>query len=172
MLISLIAALDRNGVIGAGGDIPWRLPADMRHFKALTLGKPVIMGRRTYESIGRPLVDRHNIVVTRNRTYRAPGCTIVHSIAEALEVAALEVAALEAAGDEAEVMVIGGAHLYRQLLPQVDRLYLTYLDASFAGDTTFPPFDADEWQVVSEEAHAPDKRNPYPYRFVVLARRE
>ena len=160
MNISLIAALDRNGLIGADGEIPWHLPADLRYFKATTMGKPVLMGRKTYESIGKGLPGRHNIVLTRRPTYRAPGCTVVHSIP----------AALVAAGDVPELMVIGGATIYEALLPHAGRLYLTYIDAVFDGDTYFPPFDRDAWHVVREEAHPPDGDNPYPYRFVVLER--
>ena len=160
MEISLIAALDRNRLIGAGGQIPWRLPADLRYFKATTMGKPVVMGRKTHESIGRPLPGRENIVLTRRPDYRAPGCTVVHSIA----------AALAAAGDAPELMVIGGSTVYGAFLPMADRLYLTYIDAAFDGDTYFPPFDREAWQVACEEAHSPDARNPYPYRFVVLER--
>ncbi|MDX1687598.1 MAG: dihydrofolate reductase, partial [Candidatus Promineifilaceae bacterium] len=109
--ISLIAALDRNGVIGDDGRIPWRLPADLKYFKRVTMGKPLIMGRKTYESIGRPLPGRQNIVLTRQRDYRAPGCTVVHSLEEALA----------AAGDAEEVMVAGGGSVYRQFLPRADR---------------------------------------------------
>lgn len=160
MEISLIAALDRNHVIGAGGEIPWHLPADLRYFKATTMGKPVVMGRKTYESIGRPLPGRQNIVLTRQSDYEAPGCIVVHSLPDALA----------AAGSAPELMVIGGATVYRAFLPLADRLYLTYVDAVFHGDTCFPPFDPDAWQVVREEQHPPDARNPYPYRFVVLER--
>ena len=162
MKISLIAALDRNGLIGADGDIPWRLPADLEYFKATTMGKPILMGRKTHESIGKPLPGRHNIVLTRQPTYQAPGCTIVHSIP----------AAMAAAGTATELMVIGGSTVYEALLPYADRLYLTYIDGVFDGDTYFPPFSREAWHVVSEEAHPPDGKNPHPYRFVVLERAE
>lgn len=160
MKIALIAALDRNRLIGAEGEIPWHLPADLKHFKTTTMGKPLIMGRKTYESIGRPLPGRQNIVLTSRPEYEAPGCTVVHSIP----------AALAAAAPAAEVMVIGGGTLYEALLPHAHRLYLTCIDAAFAGDTYFPSFDQDAWQVVSEEAHPPDAKNPHPYRFVILER--
>lgn len=124
------------------------------------MGKPIIMGRKTHESIGKALPGRPNIVLTRQPDYDAPGCMVVHSIP----------AALAAAGTATEVMVIGGATLYQELLPRAHRLYLTYIDATFTGDTYFPPFDQNAWHVVSEESHPPDAKNPYPYRFVILER--
>jgi dihydrofolate reductase len=160
--LALIAALDENGVIGYQGGVPWRLPDDMRWFRQMTMGKPVIMGRKTYESIGGPLRGRHNIVVTRQRDYPAPGCDIASSPAGAL--------ALAAAARPSEIMVIGGAELYRALLPQATRLYLTFVEGSFPGDTYFPPFARDEWIVESETAHSADERHSTPFRFVVLAR--
>ncbi len=159
--ISLIAALDRNGVIGDDGRIPWRLPADLKYFKRVTMGKPLIMGRKTYESIGHPLPGRHNIVLTRQRDYRAPGCTVVHSLEEALA----------AAGDVEEVMVAGGSSIYRQFLPRADRLYLTFVETTADGETTFPPFDREEWHLVFEEAHPADQQNPFPYRFTIFEKR-
>ncbi|HSM55665.1 MAG TPA: type 3 dihydrofolate reductase [Candidatus Sulfomarinibacteraceae bacterium] len=162
MKISLIVAMDRNRLIGNGGQLPWRLPADLERFKAVTMGKPIVMGRRTHESIGRPLPGRHNIVLTRQRQYTAPGCTVAHSIAQALE----------AAGDVAELMVIGGSAIYRQFLPRAQRLYLTLIDAAFTGDTYFPVIKCEEWEVISEEERMPDARNPHPFRFVVLQRKE
>lgn len=161
MTVSLILAMDRNRVIGAGGSLPWRLPADMKYFKARTMGKPIVMGRRTYETIGRPLPGRHNIVVTRQRKYQAPGCTVVHS----------PQGALAATGSAPEVMIIGGAEIYRRFLPQADRIYLTLVDASLEGDTFFPELSPEEWHVVWEERHDADEQNPYAYRFLVLERR-
>lgn len=157
----MIAAVAANGVIGAGGEIPWRISADLKRFKAITMGKPVIMGRRTFESIGKPLPGRHNIVVTGNKDYRAAGCTVVHSLEEALA----------AAGDAEEVMVIGGTYLYRAFLPQAGRLYLTLLEASVAGDTYFPPINKEAWQEVWREEHAADEKNPHAYSFVIWERR-
>lgn len=161
MRIALIAALDRNGLIGRDNALPWRLPADLQHFKRLTLGKPIVMGRLTWESLGRPLPGRHNIVLTRDPAYHADGASVVHSID----------AALAAAGAVDEVMVIGGAALYRTLLPRAARLYLTRIDAAFDGDAWFPEVDPAAWREVAREAHAPDERNPYPYAFVTLERR-
>jgi len=160
MHLALIAALDRNGLIGRDNALPWHLPADLQHFKRTTLGKPIVMGRKTWESLGRPLPGRHNIVLTRDPGYRAEGATVVTSID----------AALAAAGDADEVMVIGGAALYATLLPRADRLYLTRIDAAFEGDAWFPEVAPDEWREVAREVHAPDERNPYPYTFVTLER--
>jgi len=161
MEITLIAALDRNGLIGAGNALPWHLPADLQHFKRLTLGKPILMGRRTFDSIGRPLPGRHNIVVSRDPEFRPEGCTVADSID----------AALAAADDATEVMVIGGASFYEQLLPRATRLYLTRIDAVFDGDAWFPEIDADDWIEVTSEMHAGDDRNTHGYSFVTLERR-
>lgn len=125
------------------------------------MGKPIIMGRKTYETIGKPLPGRTNIVLTRQIDYEAPGCTVVNSPQEALS----------AAGSAPEVMIIGGAEIYRRFLSQADRIYLTRVDASLEGDTFFPKLSPDEWQVVWEERHKADGRNPYAYRFQVLERR-
>lgn len=161
MIISLIVAMDRNGLIGHGNALPWRLPADLRHFKAVTLGKPIVMGRRTHESIGRPLPGRTNIVISRDPDYMAPGCTVVASID----------AALAAAGGAPEVMLIGGAQLYTELLPRAQRIYLTHIDAAFEGDTWFPALTPADWRELERSEHVPDEHNPYPYSFVLLERR-
>ncbi|MDT8307500.1 MAG: dihydrofolate reductase [Anaerolineae bacterium] len=161
--VALIAALDQNGVIGYEGGVPWRLPDDIRWFRQMTMGKPVIMGRRTYESIGKPLPGRHNIVVTRQRDYHAPGCEVVSSPG-----AALVAATAQGAG---EIMVIGGATLYAALLPQATRLYLTHVEGRFPGDTFFPPVDMSEWEIASETTHPADDRHRIPFRFVVLVRK-
>lgn len=159
-MISLIVAMDRNRLIGRGNALPWHLPADLAHFKSITLGKPIVMGRKTYESIGRPLPGRHNIVVSRNPDFSAPGCTVVASVE----------AALAAAGDVPEVMVIGGAQVYAEALPRAQRIYLTRVDAAFEGDAWFPALDAAVWRECHCAEHAPDDRNPYPYVFLVLER--
>jgi len=159
-MLSLIAALDRNRVIGRDGDLPWRLPDDLRHFKRLTLGKTVLMGRKTWDSLGRPLPERANWVISRDPGFRAEGARVFQSLDEALR-----------AHDAAqELMVIGGAQLYRQLLSQADRLYLTEVDAQVDGDAQFPPFDRALWREISREAHAADERHAYPFAFVTLDR--
>ncbi len=158
--ISLIAAMAKGRVIGHANTLPWRLPADLKHFKENTLGKPVLMGRLTYESIGKPLPGRRNIVITRDDSYRAEGCEVVDSID----------AALAAVNDAEEVMVMGGALLYQQMLPRADRLYITYIDAEFEGDAWFPEWEAEAWEERSREAHTADEKNPYDYAFVVLER--
>ncbi|MBW7902314.1 MAG: dihydrofolate reductase [Rhodocyclaceae bacterium] len=141
-VVSLIAAMDRRRLIGRDNALPWRLPEDLRHFKATTLGKPVIMGRKTWESLGRPLPERRNIVVSRNAGYAAAGAELAASLP----------AALARAGDVDEAFVIGGAELYRQALPLAQRLYLTEIDAEFAGDAWFPEFAAAEWREAAREA--------------------
>ncbi len=161
MRIALIAALARNRVIGRDNQLPWRLSADLQHFKALTMGKPIVMGRKTYESIGKPLPGRTNIVVTRDENYNAEGCVVVHSIDEALQ----------AADGADEVMIMGGANLYSQLLPRADRLYLTEVQADVPGDAWFPELVASEWQELERESHPADEKNEFDYDFVVLARR-
>lgn len=158
--ISLIAAMGRDRVIGRDNQLPWHLPADLQHFKHVTMGKPILMGRLTYESIGKPLPGRRNVVITRDTAFAAPGCEVVNSIE----------AALAAVADVEEVMVIGGASFYHQMLPQADRLHLTFIDADFDGDAWFPQWDAGEWREMEREEHAPDERNPHAYAFVVLER--
>ena len=160
MIISLIVAMSRNRVIGKGNALPWHLPADLKYFKRVTLGKPIIMGRKTFESIGRPLPGRVNIIVTHELTYRADGCTVVHSVEDALK----------AAHGHDEVMVIGGAKLFEQTLPRAERIYLTEIDADFTGDVFFPMLQYNEWRELQRIAHQADEQNPYTYSFVVLER--
>lgn len=161
MIISLVAAVANNGVIGKGNTLLWKLPADMKRFRALTIGKPVIMGRKTCESIGRPLSDRINIILTRDKNFAPEGCIVVHSIEEALE---------KAVGYE-EAMVIGGGEIYKLFLPRANRIYLTLVDHHFDGDTYFPELSRAEWREISHENYGPDEKNPYPYSFDVLERR-
>jgi dihydrofolate reductase len=160
VLLSLIVAMDRNGVIGDRGRLPWRLPADLRRFRALTMGKPLLMGRATHESIGRPLPGRENIVLSRDRRYRSEGCTVMHDAGDALR---------HCAG-ATEVMVMGGADLYRQFLERAGRIYLTEVHAELSGDTYFPSFDRDRWREAAREDHPADGENEYPYSFVILER--
>jgi dihydrofolate reductase len=160
-IISLIWAMARNGVIGRNNTLPWRLPADLQHFRRVTLGHHVVMGRKNYQDIGHALPGRTNIVVTRQPDWHAPGCVVVHSVDEALR---------EAANDT-EVFVIGGAEIYAQTLGRAQRLYLTEIDADIAGDTYFPPFDRGEWRELQRLYHPADDKNPHPYSFVLLERR-
>lgn len=160
MIISLIAAMGRGRVIGSKNALPWSMPADLKHFRDLTRGKPVIMGRKTFESIGRPLPDRVNIIITRDPAYRAPGCVVVHAADEALK----------AAGNAPEIMVIGGGEIFSMFLAAAGRMYLTRIDADFEGDARFPEFPENEWRIIAEERHAPDAANPHPYAFLTLER--
>jgi dihydrofolate reductase len=159
-MLAIIAALSRNRVIGKDNQLPWRLPADLKHFKAVTLGKPVIMGRKTFESIGKPLPGRANIVVSRDPHFHADGIAVAHSLDDAL-------AQAHAAP---EIMLIGGAQLYAQALPRAQRLYLTLIDTDIEGDAHFPDYDPSDWRETAREDHAADVNNPYPYSFVVLER--
>lgn len=158
MLISLIAAMDRNGVIGKDNSLPWQLPEDMKRFKELTLGKLVIMGRKTFESIGKPLPNRTNIVITKNKNYKAKGCIVVHSSDQALN----------AAKGNKEVMIIGGEQIFREFLPIANRMYLTFIDKDFEGDAYFPEYDEREWKEIRREAH---KNQKYRFVFVDLKRK-
>jgi dihydrofolate reductase len=160
MRISIIVAVARNGVIGAGNRLPWRLSGDLKHFKAVTMGKPVIMGRKTHESIGKPLPGRTNIVLTRRRGYVAEGCTVVHNAEEALG----------AAGGAEECMVIGGAAVYRMFLPLAGRLYLTRVEAEAEGEVRFPEYRPEAWKEISKEGFPADDKNEYPYTFIVYER--
>ena len=158
-MISLIWAMDANRLIGKGNALPWRLPADMGWFKQQTMGKPILMGRKTYESIGKPLPGRLNLVLTR-QDMSIDGCTVVHSLQEALQVV----------GDGCELMVIGGAEVYAKALPMASRLYVTEIEATFDGDAWFPVFDTAGWRETLCEDHAPDEKNLYSYRFRVMER--
>lgn len=162
MRISLIAAMAENGVIGRGGQLPWRLSADLARFKRLTLGHTVIMGRKTWESIGRPLPGRRMVVVTRQSGYRSDGVEVVGSLEEAFQVA-------RAAGDD-QAFVIGGAEVYRQALPSVDRIYITLVLAEIEGDTKFPEVDWDAWARIDSESHAADEKNEFATAFHVFER--
>ncbi len=160
MLISIIVAMDNKGVIGLKGDLPWRLSADLKHFKAITMGKPLIMGRKTYESIGRPLPGRKNIVVTHSEDFKAEGCEVVHSLEDAFQTA----------GDVEEVMIMGGSGIYDQSLERAHRLYLTEVHADVAGDVYFPPFAKYQWKELDRKEHSADEKNEFDYSFVILAR--
>ncbi|MCC6207020.1 MAG: type 3 dihydrofolate reductase [Gammaproteobacteria bacterium] len=161
MIVSLVVAMGRNHVIGRDNALPWRLPADLKYFRAVTMGKPVVMGRKTHESIGRPLPGRDNIVISHDPGFRADGCIVLPSLE----------AAYEHCRDRDEVMVIGGASIYRQALAHTQRIYLTEIGAEFAGDTVFPPLDTATWREVRREDHPVDANNHYPYSFIVLERK-
>lgn len=161
MIISLIAAMDRNRLIGNKNKLPWHLPADFSHFKSTTMGKPVIMGRKTYESIGKPLPGRTNIVLSRDPGVSFEGVECVGSFEEAMALVP----------DEEELMVIGGSTIYEMLLPQADRLYFTYVDAEFEGDAWFPEFDEDQWLEKEAVLRKADKKNIYDCRFVTLEKK-
>ena len=159
-IVSIIVAMAQNRVIGKDNALPWHLPADLRHFKAMTVGKPIIMGRKTWESLPGKLPSRTHIVVTSNPDYVADGCVVVHSLEQALE----------AAGDVPEVMIVGGAMLYRQALALADRIYLTMVEIDADGDTLFPEYDMEQWQEIARERHPGDDKNPYAYSFVTQSR--
>jgi len=159
-MISLIVATSTKNVIGVQGDLPWRLSSDLKRFKALTMGKPIVMGRLTYESIGRPLPGRRNIVITRQRGFEAEGCDVVSSIDEAIRVA----------GTAAEIMIIGGGDIYRQFLPRAERIYLTRVQADIDGDVFFPELAAGEWHETSSEHHPADESNEFGVAFTTLDR--
>ncbi|MBU6164990.1 MAG: dihydrofolate reductase [Alphaproteobacteria bacterium] len=162
--ITIVVARARNGVIGMGGALPWHLPADLKRFKAITVGKPVVMGRKTFESIGKPLPGRQNIVLTRDPTWRADGVTVVPNLAEAVAAAGLDP---RVRGD---VMIIGGAEIYALALPIATRIELTEVDAAPHGDTVLPPFDAARWREVARVAHPAEGERP-GFAFVTLERR-
>ncbi|MEX1198030.1 MAG: type 3 dihydrofolate reductase [Pseudohongiellaceae bacterium] len=166
MRLALIWAMSRNRVIGRNNALPWYLPEDLKYFKRVTMGKPIIMGRKTWESIGRPLPGRSNIIVSRNTNFEAEGAKVVHSLDEAIKMA--ENIALINGGEEAVVM--GGAEIYRQALPRADRLYLTQVHAEVEGDAFFPEFDIERWHELGREDFSASGPNPYDYSFVVLER--
>ncbi|RBW69672.1 dihydrofolate reductase [Bacillus taeanensis] len=161
-MISFLVAMDQNRVIGKDNALPWRLPADLKFFKEVTMGHTIIMGRKTYESIGRPLPGRENVVLTRDEHYQAEGCTILHSISA--------VAEIEKQTDN-ELIVIGGAEIFKQTFSIADRLYITIIEEEFAGDTFFPEFNEDEWEFISKKKGIKDERNPYDYYFLTYERK-
>ena len=161
MRVALVVAIARNGVIGRDNALPWRLPDEMAHFRRVTLGKPVVMGRKTWESLKKPLAGRANIVVTHRAGYEAAGAIVVHSLEEAWS----------AAGHADEVCVIGGSTLYAETLPIADVIYLTEVDADVEGDTRLPAFDRGAWEETEVARHPADDRHAYPFRILELRRR-
>lgn len=162
-MLSFIVAMDKNRLIGRDNDLPWRLPADLAYFKKVTINHPIIMGRKTFDSIGKPLPKRENIVVTRDPNFAHEGCTVLHSIDE--------VRAFAKAREE-EVFCIGGAHIFEQTYPYADKLYITLIEEEFEGDTYFPEINKADWQLISKEKGIKDEKNPYDYYFLVYERKK
>lgn len=159
-MIALIWAMDENGVIGNKNQLPWHLPEDLKFFKKTTMSSPIIMGRKTWDSIGRPLPGRKNIVITRNTSFSCEGCEVIHSIEE------LE----QYRNDSQTVYVIGGAEIFSLVLPVADRLILTKIHAEFEGDTYFPSINWGEWKQISSEKGLRDEKNPYDYEYLIYDR--
>ena len=164
MIIAIMAAVAGNGVIGKDNDLAWHLPADLRHFKRTTTGHYIIMGRKTFESLGKPLPNRTNIIVTRNPDYRQEGAIVAHSLQAALDLAER--------GDQEKVFILGGGEIYRQAMSLADYMYITEVHAEFEGDTFFPEIDMSVWKEVRREDHPADEKNAYAYSFVEYAKRE
>lgn len=160
MIISLVAAAAENNVIGKDNALVWRLPADLKFFKNLTMGHTIIMGRKTYQSVGRPLPGRKNIIITRDPNFLAEGCIVLSSLSDAFK----------ECKDEVEVFVVGGAEIYHQSMERADKIYLTRVHALFAGDTYFPEIHESEWKMVSKEDFMADEKNIYPYSFIQYSR--
>ncbi len=158
MRIVAILAMSENRVIGCHNKLPWHMPADLQHFKSLTLDKPILMGRKTFESIGRPLPGRCNIVITRDPGFQAPGCVVVNSIE----------GALDAASYSNDIFIIGGALLFEHMLPRTQRIFMTVIHHEFEGDAFFPELNMTDWQEQSRERHQADEKNPYAYSFITL----
>lgn len=157
-MISLIAAMSQNGVIGVNNQLPWHLSADLKRFKQVTMGKPIIMGRKTYESIGKPLPGRDNYVITRNKNFQAAGCIVTHSLTDAIK----------ACDKTAEIMIMGGANIYAQALPMADKLYLTIIEKDYEGDTFFPDMNYNHWYETFCEQHSD---NNFAYKFLEYTRK-
>ncbi len=164
--IALVWAMTRNRVIGRHNALPWHLPADMKHFRELTTGHPVLMGRKTFESLGRPLPNRTNIVISSDPEYTAAGCLVAHSLDEALALAVPHARPVVA-----EIFVIGGEKLYAQMLPHADRLYVTLVETEVEGDAWFPEFDLEAWREIQRDQHSADDKNPYSCTFLTLERK-
>ena len=161
-MVSIIVATAEDNVIGKDNQLIWHLPADLKHFKQLTMGHPILMGRKTYESIGKPLPGRTSIIITRQEDFQAEGCIVVHSVQEAIA---------KAKELDDQVYIIGGAEIYKQALPLTDCIELTKIHHHFEGDTYFPEIKESEWEVVAEENHTPDEKNKYNYTFLTLKRK-
>jgi len=158
MQLSIIVAMDRNRVIGNNDSLPWHISADLKNFKKITMAKPIVMGRKTHESIGRPLPGRENIIITRDKSYQAEGCTVLNSIDEIFE----------HCKDDEEVMITGGSEIYKHTLDQATRLYLTEVHTEVKGDTFFPKFNLNKWNEVSRNTFKADEKNDFDYSFILL----
>lgn len=156
MNLTLIAAMSKNRIIGNNNELIWHLPADLKRFKSLTNGHHIIMGRKTYESLGRPLPNRTNIIITRQKDFQAPGCLIVHSLEEAIQ---------KSIGDE-QPFIVGGAEIYKQALPYANKIELTIVDSEYDGDSSFPEIDAKKWEIVSKENYPSDEKNKHNMSFI------
>ncbi|RTE11677.1 dihydrofolate reductase [Paenibacillus whitsoniae] len=161
MSISFIFAMDRNRAIGVNNKLPWHLPADLKFFKAVTMGHPILMGRKTYESIGKPLPGRRNVILTQNATYAADGCDVMHSVEEVVE-----------AFRDQELFVIGGAEIFRLFSGSVSKMYITFIEHEFVADTFMSELDLSGWTLVSSEQGVRDEKNPYDYAFRIYERNE
>ncbi|HEX8549720.1 MAG TPA: dihydrofolate reductase [Cytophagaceae bacterium] len=161
MLISLIVAISKNKAIGKDNNLPWHLPLDLKHFKNLTMGHCIVMGRKTFESIGKPLPGRTNIIITNNKDYQAPGCIVKHSLSEGLREAELQ--------GEQEAFIIGGSSLFKETLEKASKIYLTKVHAEVDGDTFFK-FDQKDWKETSSESHDVDSTHKFPFTFYTLER--
>jgi dihydrofolate reductase len=159
--ISMIVAMDQKGVIGKGNELPWHLPTDLKNFKHITMEKPVIMGRKTHESIGKPLPGRRNIIITRNSDYHSEGCETCHNLDEAIKLCE----------EDEELIIIGGREIYRDALDVVFRIYLTEVHADVDGDVFFPAFDKGEWDLLLRDDVAADENNEYSFTMSILERR-
>ncbi|MFC7370885.1 dihydrofolate reductase [Fictibacillus iocasae] len=154
-MISFVVAMDKNRLIGRNNELPWHMPNDLQYFKKVTLGKPIVMGRKTHESIGRPLPGRENIVMTRDERYETEGCTVVSSVDDVIS------------RDDAEICVIGGSDIFSLFMPHVTKMYVTEIHHEFEGDTYFPFFSKEDWTEVSREKGETDEKTVYPHDFVV-----
>lgn len=162
-MISLLVAMDQNRLIGRNNQLPWHLPEDLRYFKKTTMGHTIIMGRKTFESIGKPLPGRENMVMSRNRNFQPEGCVVIHSWEPVME--------RNSRNPDQEIFVIGGQRLFEQAIAFADRMYITEIDEQFEGDTFFPAFDPSEWQLISKTKGKKDDQNPYDYSFCVYERK-
>jgi len=164
MIISAIVAASKNWVIGKNNEIPWYIPNDLRYFRRMTLGHHIILGRKNYESIGKPLPKRTNLIVTRDTNFEAPGCLVVHSVEEAIAIAKKN--------KEEELMICGGGQIYAQTMPLVEKLYFTEIEAVVDGDVYFPEIDESEWDLISTERNQADDRHEYGYNFMIYERKK